>query len=1084
MGLSAVLVANRGEVALRVIRAAAEQGVRTIAVHSQDDADAPHVRRADEAYALSGSGPAAYLDGEQLAGIAERAGADAVHPGYGFLSESAEFAERCARAGLVFVGPTPDVLRLLGDKTRARRLARELDVPTLAGTDGPTTLESARAFLRDSGNPVVVKALAGGGGRGVRRAGDVAELDAAFERCASEARQAFGNGDLYVERYLPRARHIEIQVVADRGGAVAHLGERDCSVQRNHQKLIEITPSPSLPDHMRERIAQAAVRMAAHAGYDGLGTFEFLVSGEEFAFLEANPRLQVEHAVTEEVTGVDLVQTQLRIAVGDSLADLGLRQQDVPRPRGFCLQARVNLESFGADGEVRGSSGTLATFEPPTGPGVRVDTHGHAGSRANPRFDPLLAKVVVPLAREDFPALCSRAWRLLGEFEISGAQTNLALLRAVLAHPEFVAGNVDVDFIAQRWDELAAGIPVADPPVVEAQCTDESGNTVVSAPMSATVLQVVASGEVVRRGQTVAVLEAMKMEHLVTAPSDGVVERAAVAAGVLVEPGAPLLVLNADENGGESVDQQREPDLDEIPASLGEVRERQDAVLDEHRPEAVRRRHERGHRTVRENLAELCDPGTFVEYGALALAAQRRRRGLAELVERTPADGQVCGIGDVHGQRCVVLAYDYTVLAGTQGILNHAKTDRMVRLAERHRLPVVLLAEGGGGRPGDTDTASVSGLEVETFHAFGRLSGLVPLVGVVSGWCFAGNAALLGCCDVVIATRDSSIGMAGPAMIEGGGLGSHRPEDVGPADVQSGNGVIDVLVEDETEAVRTARHYLTHFQPDAADAGQTDNPDGSDRSDCADQRLLRHAVPENRRRVYDVRRVVHTLADTGSVLELRREFGIGMITALVRVNGRSLGLVANNPAHLGGALDSDASDKMARFLQLCEAHGLPIVSLCDTPGFMVGPDSERTATVRHFGRLFVTGANLTVPLCTIVLRKGYGLGAQAMAGGSFRAPAGIVSWPTGEIGGMGLEGAVHLGYRRELAAVEDPRQRQREFDRLVDEAYERGKALNAATVFELDDVIDPADTRAWIVRTLSLPRAEPPEKPARFVDTW
>ena len=1068
MGLPAVLVANRGEVALRVLRAAAELGARTVAVHSEDDADAPHVRRADEAHALDGPGPAAYLDAEQIVAVAERADAGVVHPGYGFLSESAEFAARCERAGLVFAGPSSEVLELLGDKARARRFARDLDVPTLAGTDGATTLERAREFLRDSGVPVVVKAVAGGGGRGVRRADDGDELEAAFERCASEARQAFGNDALYVERYLPGARHVEIQIVADADGAVAHLGERDCSVQRNHQKIIEIAPSPSLVEHVRERLERAAVRMAERAGYRGLGTFEFLVAGEEFAFLEANPRLQVEHAVTEEVTGVDLVQTQLRLAMGETLADLGLRQQDVPRPRGFCLQARVNLESFGADGQLRGSAGAVTTFEPPNGPGVRVDTHGHAGFRADPRYDPLLAKVVVPLARADFAAVCTRAHRLLGEFDIAGADTNLPLLRAVLAHPEFVAGNARVDFVARHWGELSADFPahVADPKV------DNTGGQVVAAPMSATVLQMAEVGDEVRRGQTVAVLEAMKMEHLVAAPEDGVVARAAVTAGDLVDTGAALLVVDVERGGGAETVEEPELDWDGVPASLDEARRRRAAGLDENRPQAVRRRHERGQRTARENVEDLCDAGTFVEYGALALAAQRRRRSLDELVERTPADGLISGIGDVGGQRCVVLAYDYTVLAGTQGLHNHAKTDRMLALAERHRLPVVLLAEGGGGRPGDTDTSSVSGLEVETFHAFGRLSGLVPLVGVVSGWCFAGNAALLGCCDVVIATRGSSIGMAGPAMIEGGGLGSYRPEEVGPVEQHSRNGVVDVLVEDEADGVRTARACLEHFLGCAHEV------------EYADQRQLRHVVPENRRRVYDVRAVVQALADTGSVLELRREFGVGVVTALVRIEGRPMGLVANNPGHLGGALDRDAADKMARFLQLCEARGLPIASLCDTPGFMVGPEAESTATVRHFSRLFVTGANLTVPLCTIVVRKGYGLGAQAMAGGSFRAPTGIAAWPTGEIGAMGLEGAVHLGYRRELDAIEDSEERQREFDRRVDEAHERGKALNAATVFELDDVLDPADTRDWIVRTLSLPPAEPPQKHVRFLDTW
>ncbi|MEU4541829.1 acyl-CoA carboxylase subunit beta [Nonomuraea dietziae] len=479
--------------------------------------------------------------------------------------------------------------------------------------------------------------------------------------------------------------------------------------------------------------------------------------------------------------------------------------------------------------------------------------------------------------------------------------------------------------------------------------------------------------------------------------------------------------------------------------------ERHAKGLDPARPEAVRRRHASGHRTARENIDDLCD--SFVEYGPLAIAAQRRRRTLEDLIERTPADGLVCGLGEIDGVRCVVMSYDYTVLAGTQGYQNHRKTDRMLDLAHRRRLPVVLFAEGGGGRPGDTDTSVVSGLDVMSFHAMGRLSGRVPLVGIASGRCFAGNAALLGCCDVIIATRDSTIGMGGPAMIEGGGLGVHAPEEIGPIEVQTANGVVDLPVEDEAEAVAVARRYLSYFHGPAGEWA------------CADQRLLRHVVPESRVRPYDVRQAVETLADTGSVLELRRAYGAGIVTALVRIEGRPMGLIANNPAHLGGAIDRDAAEKMARFLRLCDAHGLPVVSLCDTPGFMVGPEAEQTATVRHFSHLFVVGANLSVPLVTVVLRKGYGLGAQAMAGGSFKASMATVAWPTGEIGGMGLEGAVRLGYRKELEAAEDP---DALFEQMVAAAYEHGKAVNAASVFELDDVIDPADTRRWITAALPL----------------
>ncbi|MFB9835373.1 acyl-CoA carboxylase subunit beta [Actinoallomurus acaciae] len=486
--------------------------------------------------------------------------------------------------------------------------------------------------------------------------------------------------------------------------------------------------------------------------------------------------------------------------------------------------------------------------------------------------------------------------------------------------------------------------------------------------------------------------------------------------------------------------------------------------MDAGRPEAVRRRRATGHRTARENVADLCE--TFTEYGALAVAAQRARRPLDELIEKTPADGLVAGVGDVNGRPAVVLAYDYTVLAGTQGAMNHYKKDRMLELAERRRLPVILFAEGGGGRPGDTDTASVSGLDTMAFHLFARLSGQVPLIGIASGRCFAGNAALLGCCDVVIATEDANIGMGGPAMIEGGGLGVFAPEEIGPMAVQVPNGVVDVPVADEAEAVRVARRYLAYFQGPAATW------------EAAGQEALRDLVPLDRKRGYDVRTVIETLADAGSVLELRAAYGPGIVTALARVEGVPVGVIANSPAHLGGAIDADGADKASRFMKLCDASGLPLVSLCDTPGFMVGPDAEKTATVRHFARMFVTGANVGVPLVMVILRKAYGLGAQAMAGGSLKVPVATVAWPTGELGGMGLEGAVRLGYRRELAAAEDP---DALFDELVSRAYERGKALSAATVYEIDDVIDPAETRRWIGTAL---RSAPRRERRTPLDTW
>jgi acetyl-CoA carboxylase carboxyltransferase component len=598
----------------------------------------------------------------------------------------------------------------------------------------------------------------------------------------------------------------------------------------------------------------------------------------------------------------------------------------------------------------------------------------------------------------------------------------------------------------------------------------------VTAPFAGVVVTVAhGAEEPVRAGAPLVVLEAMKMEHEVLAESDGVVRRVAVAVGDAVDEGQLLVVLEAGTGAQAPAAGPAELDPSAMRADLQDVRERHALGLDAARPDAVERRRERGRRTARENLAELVDEGTFVEYGPLIFAAQERRRGREELIARTPADGLVAGVGDVEGWPCVAMSYDYTVLAGTQGMRNHLKKDRLFEIAERRRLPVVLLAEGGGGRPGDVDWPIVAGLDCRAFHLFGRLSGLVPLIGIAAGYCFAGNAALLGCCDVVIATEDSSIGMGGPAMIEGGGLGVHEPADVGPIDVQYANGVVDLRVADEPAAVAAAKRYLSYFRGWTA-AGE-----------APDQRLLRQIVPEQRKRAYDVRRVLETLFDVDSVLELRRGFAAGMITAFARVDGRPLGVLANDPRHLGGAIDADDADKAARFMQLCDAFELPLLFLCDTPGFMVGPAAERTATVRHFARLFLAGSNLSVPAGTIVLRKGYGLGAQAMAGGGFKAPLFTVAWPTSEFGGMGLEGAVRLGMRRELEAIADPEERERVFAATVAAAYEHGRSLNMAAYGEIDDVIDPADSRRWIATLFDDGAGEWWRRPGKrrpYVDAW
>lgn len=1088
MPVKSLLIANRGEIAVRIARAAAERDIRTVSVYSEDDSASLHVRRTDASVKLNGRGVSAYLDTKQILDAAEAAGCDAIHPGYGFLSENAAFAQECEERGIVFVGPTAEVLSLFGDKVKARAYALSCDVPLAKGTNGATSLKDVKEFYKSLGPDakVMIKAVAGGGGRGMRAVGSFEDLADAYERCQSEARAAFGIADVYVEEIVQDARHVEVQIIGDGTGAVSHLYERECSLQRRHQKLIEIAPCPGLDGRTREAMVRAATAMASKVKYRGVGTFEFLVrsstGGAQIVFMEANPRIQVEHTVTEEILGLDLVSAQLDIAGGASLGGLGLSQPDIPEPKGYAIQARINMERIQSDGTALPSFGELTAFEPSSGPGVRVDTYGYTGYVTSPAFDSLIAKVVVHTQRGSFEDAVRRTRRAVQEFRIEGVETNIDFLLAILARDEIGRQQFTTRFVENHLQELcllAGRVSDASPP---AEAIGDDGLHTISSTMHGMLVGFdVKEGDVVTAGQQVAVIEAMKMEIVVSSACAGIVERLLSTPQSSVRTGQPLLTLRPLEGQETSIGDKPRVDLDAIRPDLQELLDRRANLRDDARPDAVRKRHARGQRTARENIADLFDPDSFVEYGALAIPAQRGRRPVEDLISSYPADGMIAGIGSVNGSlfptgqtRCMVLAYDYTVLAGTQGIMAHRKKDRMLQLAEQWRLPVVTFAEGGGGRPGDTDHLGVSGLESMTFRRFAALSGIVPLVGIAAGRCFAGNAALLGCCDVIIATRDATIGMAGPAMIEGGGLGTFTPEQVGPVSVQAPNGVVDIVVENEEEAVATTKRYLSYFQGAKNDW------------QCEDQRQLRHVIPENRLRTYDVRTVIHGMCDTDSVLELRSAFAPGMVTVLARIEGRPVGIIANNSIHMAGAIDASCGDKAARFMQLCNAFGLPIISLCDTPGFMVGPEAEKTGVVRHVSRMFVVSAGLQVPILTVVLRKAYGLGAMAMAAGSTHAPLATIAWPTAEFGGMGLEGAVRLAYRAELEAVEDPVARKGLFEEKVQKLYQHGKALNVATYLEVDDVIDPAETRNWLCRSLQAAQSASLDKAGRprFIDTW
>ena len=719
---------------------------------------------------------------------------------------------------------------------------------------------------------------------------------------------------------------------------------------------------------------------------------------------------------------------------------------------------------------------------------------------------------------DDFRDVTRRTVRALEEFEVGGVDINIPFLLNVLEHDDFLNGGVYTRWIEDEIATLAvpreietngadggpskagAALDTRDPLASleyfrsGAGTREASGRPLepigppntdpVRAPLLGTVIEVaVSEGDTVREGQQLFVMSALKMEHLVHAPAGGVIREVTVSPGDVVYEDHPLAFLEAMDVG-EAVDNTRpEADLDYVRPDLQALFDRRQFLLDENRPEAVERRHSRNRRTVRENITQLIDPGTWVEYGGLVIAGQRRRRSVEELIRKTPADGLVAGIGSVNGDlfdeeraRTVFISYDDTVFAGTQGGHGHIKTDRMLALANEMSLPVIFHAEGAGGRSGDSDGDPGRGFggTVETWDRLAELSGKVPIIGVTAGWCYAGNAAILGCTDIIIATEDALIAMGGPAVIEGSGMGAFLPEEVGAISDLVPAGSVDIVVKDQDEAIATSKRLLSSLQ------GPIDD------WEAHDQRKLRHVIPENRMRSFNVREVIELLSDKDSVLELRPEFGISMVTAFVRIEGRPYGLTCNNNEYIGGAIDSDGSDKVARFWQLCDAWNIPIISLVDTPGMMVGPDEEKTGLIRHCARLFITGANLETPRFAVILRKGYALGSMAQLTGSTRAPLFTVAWPTGEHGGMNQEASVQLAHREQLAEIEDIEERAAEYERLLANAYERGSAINVASAYEIDDVIDPAETRYWIAQGLkSMPLPDPIRRGRyRFLDTW
>ncbi len=1066
-----LLIANRGEIGIRIARTAEAMGLETVAIFAPDDAKSLHVKHADQAVELPQMGVAGYLNIDAILKIAQETGCDAIHPGYGFLSERADFARACVSVGLTFVGPTPETLETQGDKWAARALAAQAGVPVPAGQGPLGSVAEAERVFQEIDGPILLKALQGGGGRGMRIVREIDDIPAAFSQCQAEALAAFGSDEIYAEQLLRNVRHVEVQILGD-GQSVTHLWERDCSLQRRHQKVVEIAPAPNLPSETRDRLISSALKIGRASQLQGLATVEFLVSADgQYVFIETNPRIQVEHTVTEEITGFDLIELQLRLAAGETLDQIDPGLCDPAEPRGVSLQTRVITDRLTPEG-IMPTSGQINGFQMPFGQGVRVETQGYAGYTTHPGFDPLLVKVVVHAARGGLPAVVRKAERALSEIVVTGVDTNLDLMRGLLQRPEIAVWDVSTRTLDMLLPDLSA--PADSRAFIETETITHApsmrpipkGQCSVDAPMQGIVREIaIKVGDQFQAGQELAIIEAMKMQHAVVATESGQVEEVFDAVGDLTAQDRPILSYSPRHDSGTDETEAVIKNPEFIRPDLATLQDRLALTLDAERPKAVARRQSRGQETTRDNVSALCEGGTFHEYGQLVIAAQRRKLGVEALREISPADGIVTGLGSVNANsfgearsQVAILAYDSTVMAGTQGVFGHRKTDRLLDKATELKLATVFLTEGGGGRPNDDDFAGTMhcALDVKTFSDFAKLRGWGPKITVNSGFCFAGNAALFGAGDIRIATRNSWIGLGGPAMIEAGGLGTHHPREVGPAPMQAEIGLVDVLVESDADAIAITRKVLSYFQ-------------GRDKEWSAeDARILRHLIPENRQRAYDVRQVITAMADNGSFLELGEQHAPGLITGFMRIQGYPMAVMANNSLHLGGALDAPASAKGARFLRLAGRFNLPVVSLCDTPGFMVGPESETQGAVGAACEFIEAGATLRSPILFVCLRKGYGIGAQAMAGGSFANPSFTISWPTGEFGAMGLEGGVRLGFKRELEAQPDAEAREALFNKLVNRAYAEGGALNVASFNEIDAVIDPADTRDWIVKGVAL----------------
>ncbi|MEP9394953.1 carboxyl transferase domain-containing protein [Gordonia sp. VNK1] len=1066
--MTRILVSNRGEIAVRIVRAISELGETPIAVYAADDRGATHARMADEAIELPGTGPAAYLDVDSLTAIAADCGAQMLHPGYGFLSESSDFARSLRARGIDFIGPSTGVLETFGNKTAARLLAEQAGIPVPAGSAGAVTLAEAEEFFAAHG-PVMVKAVAGGGGRGMREVRHSAELRDAYERCTSEAAAAFGDGSVFVEQLIDTPRHIEVQIVADRHGGITHLWERDCSMQRRHQKIVEVAPSPDLADSIRSKIVGAAIELARIAGYENVGTVEFLVSGDDFYFMEANPRLQVEHTVTEEITGVDLVATQLRIARGERLADFGLRS--VPPRRGFAVQARINAETLDATGEPHPGIGTLKKFELPSGPGIRVDTAGCPGWTVSPRYDPLLAKVVA--RGESFTAACTRAATAVAEFIIDPVPTNRPLLQAILTHPGFVGGSWDTTFVREHLPELSAHrlgsaggghdpketgqAVIVGESAVAGRLSDvlTEGTAAILAPMSGVVATItVGTGDLLAAGDVVAVLEAMKMEHAIRADSDVRVATLLVSPGDLVTAGDPVAVVEPATPGERIVTADSRDQAPQGPGwsdEVAEIERRLGFAAAMGGPDKVERHRRSGRLTARERIDRIADAGTFGEIGALAGFAHVDDAGQTRSV--TPTNF-LAGTARIDGRKVVLGVDDFTLRAGAGDAAIHEKQIFLECYAREMRLPMVRLLDGqsGGGSVTMALNAGYTYVPINPgWDAVVECLSTAPVAAACLGPTVGLGAARLVMSHLSVMVEGiAQLFTAGPPVVRGATGEDLTKEQLGGVQVHRRNGSVERIVATEAEAFDVIRRFLSYLPTSVFEAPPV--LASTDSVTRREEQLL-HAIPRNPRHPYDIDPILSAVFDAGSVFRYA-EYGGGTLTALARLDGHPVGVIAADPFQ-GATMSAEGAFAITRLVDLCETFHLPLVSLTDQAGMTIGLEAEQRATIRHGARAIAAVYQARVPQAEVIVRRVYGVGGAGIVN-RHRAQRSW-AWPSGDWGSLPMRGGVEAAFQAQLGAADDP---AAEISRLRGELAMLSSPFRTAEKFGVVDLIDPRDTRA------------------------